>query len=85
MCETTSHSVGAGSKLEKYQAFGAVVAEWKATLCKIEEGTSITWEEFVAFLHVCRMTVDGCGCANYRTFAMCEGVLLWLLVKETGF
>ena len=54
-------------------------------LCKIEEGTSITWEVFVAFLRILRVTADGCICANYCTFAMCEGVLLWLLVKEPNF
>ena len=26
-----------------------------------------------------------CTCANYCTFAMCEGVLQWLLVKEPNF
>ena len=61
------------------------MAEWKATLRKIEEGTSITWEIFVAFLCIYRVTADGCTCANYCTFAMCEGVLLWLLVREANF
>ena len=45
----------------------------------------ITWEVFVAFLRIHRVTVDGCTCANCCTFAMCEGVLLWLLVKELIF
>ena len=61
------------------------MAEWKATLRKTEEGTSITWEVFVAFLRIHRVTADGCTCANYCTFAMCEGVLLWLFVKEPNF
>ena len=62
-----------------------VLVEWKATLRKIEEGTSIMWEVFVAFLRIHRVAVDGCTCAYYCTFAMCEGVLLWLLVKEPNF
>ena len=61
------------------------MAEWKATLRKIEEGTSITWEVFVAFLRIHCATADGCTCANYCTFTMCEGVLLWLLVTEPKF
>ena len=43
------------------------------------------WEEFVAFLHIHHVTGDGCTCANHCTFAMCEGVLLWLLVREPNF
>ena len=58
------------------------MAEWKATLRKIEEGTSIMREKFVAFLRIHHVTAEGCTCANYCTFAMCEGVLLWLLVRE---
>ena len=54
-------------------------------LRKIEEGTSNTWEVFEAFLCIHPMTADGRTCANYCTFAMCEGVLLWLLVKEPNF
>ena len=60
------------------------MAEWKATLRKIEEGTSITWEVFV-FLRIHRVTVDGCTCASYCTFAKCEGVLPWLLIKQPNF
>ena len=72
-----------GQPIKEYRPIdGVAVAEWKATLRKIEEGTSITWEVFVAFLRIHRVTVDGCTCANYCTFAMCEGVLLWLLVKK---
>ena len=41
--------------------------------------------DFVAFLRVHHMTADGCPCANYCTFAVCEGVLLWFLVKEPDF
>ena len=75
-----------GQPIKEYRPIdGATVAEWKATLRKIEEGTSITWEVFVAFLRIHRVTADGCTCANYCTFAMCEGVLLWLLVKEPNF
>ena len=59
------------------------MAEWKATWRKIEEGISITWEVFVAFLRIHRVTADGCTCANYCTFTMREGVLLWLLVKSS--
>ena len=61
------------------------MAEGKATLRKIEEGTSITWKVFIAFLRIHRVTVDGCTCANYCTFAMCEAVLLWLLVQKLTF
>ena len=75
-----------GQPIKEYRpSDGATVAERKATLRKIEEGTSITWEVFVAFLRIHRVTADGCTCANYCTFAMCEGVLLWLLVKEPNF
>ena len=75
-----------GQPIKEYRPIdGAAVAEWKATLCKIEEGTSITWEAFAAFLRIHRVTADGCTCANYCTFAMCEGVLPWLLVKEPNF
>ena len=61
------------------------MAKWKATLRKIEEGTSITRVVFVAFLRSHRVTADGCTCANYCMFAMCEAVLPWLLVKEPKF
>ena len=37
------------------------------------------------FLRIHHVTADGCPCANYCTFAMCEGGLLWLLVKEPNF
>ena len=75
-----------GQPIKEYRPIdGAAVAEWKATLRKIEEVTSITWEVFAAFLRIHRVTADGCTCANYCTFAMCEGVLLWLLVKEPNF
>ena len=61
-----------GQPIQVYQAVdGAVVAEWKATLRKIEEETSITWEGFVAFLRIHHVTADGCTCAHYCTFAMC--------------
>ena len=75
-----------GQPIEEYRPIdGADVSEWKGTLCKIEEGTSIMWEVFVAFLRIHRVTADGCTCANYCMLAMCVGVLLWLLVKEPNF
>ena len=75
-----------GQPIKEYRPIdGATVAEWKATLRKIEEVTWITWEVFVAFLCIHRVTADRCTCANYCTFAMCEGVLLWLLAKEPNF
>ena len=64
---------------------GAAMAKCKATWCKMEEGTSIMWEGFVAFLCIHRVTADGCTRGHYFTFSMCEGVLPWLLVKETHF
>ena len=75
-----------GQPIKVYWAIdGAAVAEWKATLHKIEEWASITWEEFAAFLRIHRVVVDGCTFANYCTFTVCEGVLLWLLAKEPNF
>ena len=75
-----------GQPIEVYRAIDSVVvAEWKVTLRKIEEGTSVTWEEFVAFFRVLRVTANGCTCAKYCTFAICEGLLPWLLVKEPNF
>ena len=72
-----------GQPIKEYRPVdGAAVAECKAMWRKIEEGTSITWEVFVAFLRIHRVAADGCTCANYCTFTMCEGVLMWLLVKE---
>ena len=63
---------------------GVAVAQWKATLRQIAEGTSITWDKFVAVLRMHRVTADGCTCANCFAFAMCEGVLLWHLIKGPG-
>ena len=75
-----------GQPIKEYLPIdGAAVAEWKATLRKMEEGTSIMWEVCVAFLRIHRVTADGCTCANYCTFTMCEGVLPWLLVEESNF
>ena len=45
----------------------------------------ITWEVFVAFLYIRRLTLDGCTCPNYCKFVMCGSVLQWLLVKEPNF
>ena len=71
-----------GQPIKVYRAIVSAAVASEATLRKTEEGTSITWEEFVAFLRIHRVTTDGCTCANYCMFAMCEGVLLWLLVRE---
>ena len=75
-----------GQPIKEYRPIdGAAVAEWKAMWRKIEEGISITSEVFVAFLRIHHVTADGCTCANHCTFAMCEGVLPCLLVKEPNF
>ena len=65
-----------GQPIKEYRPIdGAAVAEWKATLRKIEEGTSITWEVFVAFLCIHRVTADDCTCANYCVWVCCCGSL----------
>ena len=51
----------------------------------IDNGCPIEWERFVSCLCIHRVMVQGCTFANYCAFAMCEGMLLWLLVKEPHF
>ena len=64
---------------------GMQVAEWKKTLATISNGGRVTWPQFVDFLRVHRVTAKSCTCATYCTLGVCEGCLLWLLVKEPGF
>ena len=61
------------------------VAQWKKTLATISDGGRVTWPQFVDFLRVHRVTAEACTCATYCTLGVCEGCLLWLLVKEPGF
>ena len=47
--------------------------------------SKVTWPRFPDFLRVYRVTAKGCTCGTYCTLCVCEGCLLWLLVKEPGF
>ena len=51
----------------------------------LSNGGHVTWPQFVDFLRVHRITAEACTCATYCTLGVCEGCLLWLLVKEPGF
>ena len=61
------------------------VTQWKETLSAINEGRRVTWLHFLSFLRIHRVTADFCTCATYSTLGICNGILLWLLVKEPGF
>ena len=61
------------------------VAQWKKTLATISNGGCVTWPQFVDFLRVHRVIAEACACATYCTLGVCEGCLLWLLVKEPSF
>ena len=61
------------------------VAQWKKTLAITFDGGRATWPQFVDFLRVHCVTAEACTCATYCTLGVCEGCLLWLLVKEPGF
>ena len=63
----------------------AVVASWNKTLRKIEKGKSVQWNDFVAFMSIHRVNAERCTCPTYGTYAICEGVLLWHIVKVPGF
>ena len=62
----------------------AAAASWK-TLQKIEKGKSVQWNNFVAFMSIHRVNAERCTYPTYGTYAMCEGVLLWHIVKVPGF
>ena len=41
--------------------------------------------DFVAFMSIHRANAERCTCPTYGTYAMCEAVLLWHIVKALGF
>ena len=61
------------------------VTHWKKTLFAINEGHQATWMHFLFFLRTHRVTTEFCTCATYSTLGICDGILLWLVVKEPGF
>ena len=61
------------------------VTQWKETLSAINEGRRVTWMHFLSFLRIHRVTAEFCTCATYSTLGICDGILLWLLVKDPGF
>ena len=63
----------------------ADVTRWKETFAAINEGRRVTWAQFLSLLRIHRVTAEFCTCATYSTLGICDGILLWLLVKEPGF
>ena len=61
------------------------MASWNKTLRKIEKGKLLQWNDFVAFMSIHRVNAARCTCPTYGTYAMCEGALLWRIVKVPGF
>ena len=37
------------------------------------------------FIRIYRVRAEFCTCATYSTLGICDGTLLWLLVKQPGF
>ena len=83
----TSQKRGAnGKRVREYTPMdGMQVAKWKKTLATIPNGGRVTWPQFVDFLRVHRVPAEACTCGTYCKLGVCEGCLLWLLVKEPGF
>ena len=63
----------------------AVVTRWKETFAAINEGRRVIWARFLSLLRIHRVTAEFCTCPTYSTLRICDGILLWLLVKEPGF
>ena len=79
---TTKKRGRAGMRVREYPPITAdEVAQWQTCSEKISEGSPVLWDDFVAFLRIQRVTSTSCTCGHYHVLEVCEGILLWLLVK----
>ena len=75
-----------GKPILDYPPIGvAELHRWNEIFSAINEGHPLTWMQFQSLLCIHRVTEEYCTCATYFTLAICDGILLWLLVKEPGF
>ena len=58
--------------------------QWKVTLSAVNEGRRVTRMHFLFSLHIHLVTAELSRCATHSTLGICDGILLWLLVKEPG-
>ena len=59
----------------------AAVASWNKILRKTQKGKSLQWSLHVHPLGQCKLL----HLPTYGTYARCEGVLLWHILKVLGF
>ena len=63
----------------------SALTSWNNTLRKLEKGKLLLLKDFVAFMSIHRVNVERCTCPTYGTYVMCEGILLWHIVKVPRF
>ena len=63
----------------------AKVTRWTEILFPVNEGHPVILTQSLSLLRIYRVTMELSTCATYSTLEICDGTLLWLLVKESAF